>query len=63
MENNIVPLKDNYLSSTKTGIENLRQRVTLLYGKVIEVQNDGDLFSVRIPLTYKKDLKDEDLDY
>ena len=63
VENNIVPLKDNYLSSTKTGIENLRQRVTLLYGKVIEVQNDGDLFSVRIPLTYKKDLKDEDLDY
>lgn len=63
VENNLVPLKDNYLSSTKTGIENLRQRVTLLYGKEIEVQNDGKLFSVRIPLTYKKDLKDENLDY
>lgn len=63
VENNIIPLKDNYLWTAKTGLENLKKRIRLISGKELVIQNDGTTFRVRIPLIYEEELKNESLDY
>ena len=37
--------------------------IRLISGKDIVVENDGATFTVRVPLIYEEDLRDESMDY
>lgn len=52
VSNKIVP-KSTQLPSTKLGLANIEKRYTLISGKSIEIENDGNLFSVSLPLLKK----------
>ena len=63
VRNNILELKAKPADGTGSGLKTLGERMRLLLGKKISVENDGKTFSVRVPLIYEEDLKDESLDY
>ncbi|WP_299529529.1 sensor histidine kinase [Ulvibacterium sp.] len=49
VDNKIQP-KSTQLPSTKVGLANIEKRYTLIAGKSVEVQNDGNRFVVSLPL-------------
>jgi hypothetical protein len=62
VSNNVLPRIDDYQSSG-TGLKTLQERYRLLSGKEVQVQSDDSLFTVRIPVLFLEDLKDESIDY
>lgn len=63
VRNNILELSGKDAGSTGSGLKNLADRIRLIAGKDIIADNDGTTFTVRIPLIYEEDLKDESMDY
>lgn len=63
VRNNILELSDKEAGSTGSGLKNLADRIRLIAGKDIIVDNDGATFTVRVPLIYEEDLRDESMDY
>lgn len=63
VRNNILELSGKEAGSTGFGLKNLADRIRLIVGKDIIADNDGTTFTVRIPLIYEEDLKDESMDY
>ena len=63
VRNNILELSGKEAGSTGSGLKNLADRIRLIVGKDIIADNDGTTFTVRIPLIYEEDLKDESMDY
>lgn len=47
---NKLELKSTQLPSTKIGLANIEKRYSLISGKPIDVKNDGNVFSVALPL-------------
>lgn len=62
VSNNALPRIDDYQSSG-TGLKTLQERYRLLSGKEVQVQSDDSFFTVRIPVLFLEDLKDESIDY
>lgn len=62
VSNNVLPRIDDYQSSG-TGLKTLQERYRLLSGKEVQVQSDDSCFTVRIPVLFLEDLKDESIDY
>ena len=56
VENNLQP-KSTQLSSTKIGLESIKKRYLLISGKSLSINNDGNKFSVTIPLLENKSTK------
>lgn len=54
---NDLQLKSTKLPSTKLGLKNIEQRYELLSGKEISIDNDGQSFTVKIPLLKSSDQK------
>ncbi|MBO6170270.1 MAG: hypothetical protein J6O51_09935 [Bacteroidales bacterium] len=63
VRNNILELMSSDTVSTGSGLKNLSDRIRLISGKDIIVDNDGATFTVRVPLIYEEDLRDESMDY
>lgn len=64
VRNNILELlTDKEARSTGSGLKNLADRIRLIAEKDIIVDNEGATFTVRVPLIYEEDLKDESMDY
>ena len=60
--NNILPREDQ-VSSTGSGLTNLKERYSLLTEQEIMIFDDGGRFEVCIPILFYEDLKDESIDY
>ena len=63
VKNNILERVDQDTVGTGSGLKNLADRIRLIAGKDIIVNNDGATFTVRVPLIYEEDLRDESMDY
>lgn len=62
VSNNLME-RDEISSGTGTGLLNLKNRYSLLTGKPVTVTQSKEVFEVRIPIMYSKDLSDESIDY
>lgn len=47
---NSIQLKSTQLPSTKVGLKNIEKRYALITSKSVDIQNDGNQFSVSLPL-------------
>ena len=63
VRNNILKRLDEDAGNTQSGLKNLEERIRLISGKDIIVNNDGLTFTVRVPLIYEEELNDESMDY
>ena len=63
VRNNVLPRKDQTSNKLGFGLKNLDERMIMVAGRGISVENDGKYFTVRIPLIFDEDIRDESLDY
>lgn len=50
---NSIQVKSTQLPSTKVGLKNIEKRYALITSKSVDIQNDGNQFSVSLPLLYQ----------
>lgn len=62
VSNNLME-RDDISSGTGTGLQNLKNRYSLLTGKTVIVAKKQTVFEVRIPILYPTDLRNESTDY
>ncbi len=62
VSNNLME-RDDITSGTGTGLQNLKNRYSLLTGKKVIVAKKQTVFEVRIPILYPTDLRNESTDY
>lgn len=59
MVNNKIQAKSTKLPSTKLGLKNIQERYRLMSNESVELINDGDQFTVSLPLLKKTSTKEE----
>ncbi|MBR3499868.1 MAG: histidine kinase [Bacteroidales bacterium] len=62
VSNNLME-RDDISTGTGTGLQNLKNRYSLLTGKTVIVAKKQTVFEVRIPILYPTDLRNESTDY